>query len=96
MALTWQIRNRTTPGNPVINVSEAVWRATVARYIIDVDTFEKSLTADTNFVAFPDVDLWMTNGVFTPTLPFIGGIPVGSKPTHRQNNNVFRTGQSQE
>lgn len=86
MALIWQIRDRRTPGNPVITVTEPVWRAFLSRYIRDVDAFEKSLTPDVNFFAMPEFDLWMTNGAFNPPLPFIGGIPAGVKPTHRQNN----------
>ncbi len=89
MALTWQIRDRRTPGNPVITVTEAQWRSFLSRYIRDIDTFEKNLTADTNFVAFPEFDLWMTNGAFNPPLPFQGGIPAGVKPTHRQNNGAL-------
>lgn len=96
MALSWQIRDRRTPGNPVTTLTEAQWRAAVSRYIIDVDTFEKNLTADTNFVAFPEFDLWMTNGAFNPGIPFTGGVPAGAKPTHRQNNSPLRVGQSQE
>ena len=95
MALTWQIRDRRTPGNPVISVTEAVWRAFLSRYIEDIDTFEKNLTVDTNWIAFPEFDLWMTNSSFSPAIPFQGGTPTGVKPTHRQNNGA-RQGKSIE
>lgn len=91
MALQWQIRDRRTPGNPVVTVTQAAWRSFLARYINDIDTFQNNLTPDTNFLAMPEFDLWMTNtGTFNPTVPFTGGIPVGVKPTHRQNNNAMQ------
>jgi hypothetical protein len=89
LATSWQIRDRRTPGNPVATVTEAQWRAFLARYINDIDTFEKNLTADTNFFVMPEFDLWITSGVFNPAIPFNGGIPAGAKPTHRQNNNAL-------
>jgi hypothetical protein len=95
LAISWQIRDRRTPGNPVVTVTEAQWRAFLSRYIEDIDTFERNLTADTNWVAMPEFDLWMTNGAFSPPIPFTGVATAGVKPTHRQNNNA-KTGRSIE
>jgi len=89
VALAWKIRDRRTPGNPIISVTEAQWRAFLSRYIRDIDTFELNLTPDTNWIAMPEFDLWMTTAAFVPPLPFTGGTPAGVKPTHRQNNGAL-------
>lgn len=99
MALQFQIRDRKTPGNPVISVTEMQWRTLAARYIRNVDAFEAALIADTNFAVFPDYDMWLTNGAYSPGIPFVtspGNTPAGAKPSHRQNNTPQQVGQSTE
>ena len=87
MALGWFYRDLTTPGNPIISLTEAQWRAMAARYVPDVDNMEYTrVVADTNWLTFPDRDMWLSlTGTFNPTT-VRQPTQANAIPTHRQND----------
>lgn len=83
------VRVMTTPGTPVVNITEAAYRAMLARYVKDVDSMEAALVADTNWITFPDIHLWQSvPGTFNPTVSQVSP-PAAAKATHRRGDTIY-------
>lgn len=86
MPLTFQLRDRTTPGLPVYTLTQAQWRTILATYIKNVDAFQAALVPDTNWHSTPNYDLWMTNASFNPTTSTVAN--AARKETHRRGDTI--------
>lgn len=76
------------PTQAVLTVTEAVFRAQLARYVKDVDAMQAVLVADTNWIVFPDIHLWQSvPGTFNPTTATVTP-HANHKDTNRRNDSI--------